>query len=79
MQKQPALEVPESVLLTERQVAQRLHVSTSLVRKLRHNGEGPAFVRPGRKLVRYLGADVEAWLTQQRQEPSGKASPSFQK
>jgi excisionase family DNA binding protein len=79
MQKAPALEIPDSILLTERQVAERLHVSTSLVRKLRHNGGGPFFIRPGGKLVRYLGADVQAWLTAQRREPSAKASPVLQK
>lgn len=47
-------EIQEStgVLLNEKQVAQKLGVSVALVRKLRRQRTGPAFVRIGR-LIRY--------------------------
>ena len=78
MQSSPVPEVPADIL-TEKQLAQSKQISVSLVRKWRRNGEGPPFLRVGAKLIRYRRADVEAWLTGQRRDPSAKASPVLQK
>ena len=34
----------------------------------RHKGRGPAFYRLGRKII-YRGADLNAWMAQNRVEP----------
>jgi predicted DNA-binding transcriptional regulator AlpA len=78
MQNSPAPEVPADIL-TEKELAQSYKHSVSLARKWRRTGEGPPFIRLGGKLIRYRRADVEAWLTGQRREPSAKASPVLQK
>ena len=78
MQKHPTLEDPDS-LITEKGVAKHVNASVSLVRKMRHNGEGPPFIRLGGKLVRYLRADVEVWLAAQRRQPTAKALAVLQK
>jgi hypothetical protein len=51
-----------SALLTEREVAAKLKISISGVRKLRWAGRGPKCLRWGR-LIRYRARDVEDWLT----------------
>ena len=62
-------------LLTDREVATRLAVSISAVRKWRFEGRGPTFVRIGRA-VRYRLADVEAYVDRQLVQTSdGGCSP----
>lgn len=79
MQKNsPALEVPE-LMLTEKEVAQTLKNSVSVLRKWRCGGRGPAFFRLHDKLIRYSLKDVREWLATQRREPTAKASASLQK
>jgi predicted DNA-binding transcriptional regulator AlpA len=46
---------------TESEAARFLGISSSGLRKWRNNRTGPKFVRLGR-LIRYIPADVEAWL-----------------
>jgi len=77
MQNNPASEVTNPVL-TERELAQRLKVSLSLVRKWRRESKGPRFVRLS-KCVRYVVEDVQRWLAEQSGGPTAKASPSSQK
>jgi predicted DNA-binding transcriptional regulator AlpA len=48
-------------MMTERQVAARLHVSVALVRRWRQTGEGPTYRKIGRA-VRYESNDVEQWI-----------------
>lgn len=54
-------------LLLERDIAERLKVSVSSVRKWRRTGKGPNFLRFG-KVVRYDARDVQRWLVDKRQE-----------
>ena len=48
-------------LLTERDVAQYLHVSVAACRKWRWKSIGPKFLKLG-NLVRYRRDDVDQWL-----------------
>jgi excisionase family DNA binding protein len=48
-------------LMTEHEVAQRLHVSVASIRRWRIEKRGPLFIKVG-SLVRYRQEDVEAWL-----------------
>ncbi len=50
-----------SCLLTECDVAERLHVSLASVRRWRLEQRGPQFIKMG-SLVRYRPEDIEAWL-----------------
>jgi predicted DNA-binding transcriptional regulator AlpA len=77
-QNTPTLEVPERVL-TEKELAQTLRASVSLVRKWRRDRKGPPFVRLGDKIIRYSCADVRAWLAEQARRPSAKALPTLRK
>lgn len=49
-------------LLHTEAVARLLGLSASTLRKMRSRGEGPAFVRIGRRSIRYRPADVEAYV-----------------
>jgi predicted DNA-binding transcriptional regulator AlpA len=49
-------------LLTECDVAQRLHVSLASLRRWRLERRGPRFIKVS-SLVRYRPEDVEEWLT----------------
>jgi predicted DNA-binding transcriptional regulator AlpA len=55
----------EVSLLTEREVARRLAVSTGLLRKWRRLGDGPEFLRLGRA-VRYNEYNLRRWIEQLR-------------
>jgi hypothetical protein len=64
-----------SILLTEGDVAQRLHVSLASVRRWRLERRGPQFIKVG-SLVRYRPEDLELWLAAlptggSRPEPNG--------
>ena len=48
-------------LLTEADVAQRLHVSLASVRRWRVERRGPQFIKVG-SLVRYRSEDLDMWL-----------------
>ncbi len=52
----------EVVTLTESEVARRLNVSVSGLRKWRREKQGPRFVRIGRRLIRYRERDLWIWL-----------------
>lgn len=51
-------------LLTTAECAERLKVSVATVRRWRHRGEGPNYVRFSRNDVRYRIEDVDAFLKQ---------------
>jgi predicted DNA-binding transcriptional regulator AlpA len=52
---------PEPLLVSTREAARLLGLSTSLLEKLRHyRRPGPRFVRVGRA-VRYAPSDLRAW------------------
>jgi excisionase family DNA binding protein len=44
------------------ELADLLRVSVSLLERWRAAGDGPRFVRLGRRVLRYRKADVDAWL-----------------
>lgn len=50
-----------SSLMTEADVAERLHVSLASVRRWRLEQRGPQFIKVG-SLVRYRQEDLEVWL-----------------
>ena len=54
--------------LTQRETAELLRVSSRTLRDWRRTGTGPPFSRVGTKLIRYLKADVDAWVAKTRQE-----------
>ena len=53
--------------LTTPQAAQYLNLSTQHLEIMRHQGEGPRFLKLPR-LVRYRRADLDAWMAQYAQE-----------
>lgn len=53
-------------LLTIRQVAELLQVSTATVERLTRSGEGPPSIKFGRSR-RWLRRDVEQWLQDHRE------------
>lgn len=61
--------MPKSVstceLLTTAELAERLKVSVATVRRWRHNGKGPSYVRLSHNDVRYRLEDVDAFLKSQ--------------
>jgi excisionase family DNA binding protein len=59
-------------LLTESEIAARLHVSLAAVRRWRLERRGPPFVKVG-VLVRYRPEDLESWVTSL---PTGSAPQS---
>jgi excisionase family DNA binding protein len=62
--KEPAAERPVPAvpsLLTAKEAARRLKVSTSWLAKARMRGDGPAYIRVGRS-IRYSEAALLQWL-----------------
>ena len=57
----PALPTPQDYL-TSRQVSEQYHLSIPLLSQWRCKGEGPRFIRLGRRKVLYLRSDVVAHL-----------------
>lgn len=59
-------EIKDQLVLTTREFAEiaRLHMQT--IWKMRRDGEGPAPIRIGRRVL-YLRADVLAWLQERRE------------
>jgi hypothetical protein len=50
-------------LATPAEVAEALHTTTASLAQMRYRGDGPKFVRAGRRRVLYRWADVEQWIT----------------
>jgi predicted DNA-binding transcriptional regulator AlpA len=59
------------VYLTQTEVAQLLQVSTKTLEKWRVTGAGPAFVRLGRRCVRYTRESIEAWVGDEMRSTAG--------
>ena len=62
---------PAKQVLTEEETARNLALSVATLRAWRLKGTGPRFVRFGRA-VRYLAADVEAYIKASVVEPHSK-------
>ena len=56
---QPATVPP---LFTPEELAAQLGVDVDSLRALRENGSGPAYIKIGPRIIRYLGWDVGEWL-----------------
>lgn len=56
---------PPDVMTTE-ECAVFLNVTTETLFSWRKRGEGPRFSKPTERMVRYLRADVVAWLEENR-------------
>lgn len=56
--------------LSERDAAAYIAMTIYFLRRARYSGQGPAYVKMGRRSVRYRVADLEAWLTRNRIDPS---------
>ncbi|PNL17284.1 AlpA family transcriptional regulator [Micrococcus sp. FDAARGOS_333] len=53
-------------LVAPADLAQALGVTERTLSSWRERGTGPAYVRTGERIVRYLPEDVDAWLRAQR-------------
>jgi hypothetical protein len=54
--------IPE--LATPAEVAEALHTTPASLAQMRYRGDGPKFVRVGRRRVLYRWADVEQYITE---------------
>ncbi|OBH47319.1 hypothetical protein A5683_25205 [Mycobacterium mantenii] len=52
-----------SELATPAEVAKALHTTPASLAQMRYRGDGPNFVRAGRRRVLYRWADVDQWIT----------------
>jgi predicted DNA-binding transcriptional regulator AlpA len=62
LQQQVATALDQEKLLSTRELAPLLGVSTQWLEIGRHEGYGPAFVRIGSRRIRYRRDDVLSWL-----------------
>jgi hypothetical protein len=53
-----------SQLATPAQVAEALHTTPASLAQMRYRGDGPKWVRAGRRRVLYRWVDVDQWLTE---------------
>ena len=53
-----------SELATPAEVAKALQTTPASLAQMRYRGDGPKFVRAGRKRVLYRWIDVEQWITE---------------
>jgi hypothetical protein len=51
-------------LATPAEVAKALHTTPASLAQMRYRGDGPRFVRAGKKRVLYRWVDVEQWIAQ---------------
>ena len=59
----------EAIVLTPSEAARKLLMSDSALRAWRRSGQGPRFIRLGRRAVRYALADLEAFIKQSAVSP----------
>lgn len=59
-------------LLTVEEAAERLRLSVSILNKWRVSGDGPAFLKLGRRVL-YSVADLDAWATAGRRNSTSEA------
>lgn len=55
-------------LLTTREAAAFLRLRPGTIENYRYAGEGPRFVRVGRRAVRYRVTDLEAWMNREARD-----------
>lgn len=66
------MNTPLPVLITTREVAERLGVSVRTVEDWRHRGRGPAYITLAPKAVRYDLAVVERYIADNTTRPGSK-------
>lgn len=54
----------QNELMTERQAADYLQVTTRTTQAWRYRGGGPKFVRISSRCVRYRKTDLDAWIAE---------------
>ena len=59
-------------LLNTRDVAAELGLSERTLESWRWKGEGPPFLRVGRRRVVYTREDLRDWLVRQRRDPAAR-------
>lgn len=60
---------------TPAEVAKALHTTEASLAQMRYRGDGPVFVRAGRRRVLYRWADVEQWIKDSRRTRTDEAAP----
>ena len=68
----PGLHAPAAVLLTPCETAERLKVSLSWLAKARMRGDGPPFIRVGRR-IRYGEAALLQWMKSRQRLSTSEA------
>jgi predicted DNA-binding transcriptional regulator AlpA len=53
--------IPDFILLSPKEAAHRLKVSTSWLAKARMRGDGPPFIKIGSRAIRYAEAALIQW------------------
>jgi hypothetical protein len=54
--------IPE--LATPAEVAKALHTTPANLAQMRYRGDGPKFVRAGRRRILYRWVDIDQWITE---------------
>jgi hypothetical protein len=70
------MKLPTNEYLTGREAAAFLRCTPAGLARYRHERRGPAFVRVGKKLIRYRVSDLEEWLESHRVQPQPLRSVS---
>lgn len=58
----------DSRLMTASEVADRFGMTESWLKRARASGHGPPFRQLGHRTVRYIAAEVQAWLDSMRKD-----------
>ena len=53
-----------SDLATPAEVAEALHTTTASLAQMRYRGDGPKFVRAGRRRILNRWVDIDQWITE---------------
>jgi len=69
----PATQNDFDVLLTERQAADHISVTTRAMQKWRLNGKGPKFVRISGRCIRYRKHDLFNWINDRIKNSTSEA------
>jgi hypothetical protein len=56
------MDTPQRVYLRPREAATHLNLSPRTLENMRHRGDGPPFLKAGRRIVLYELSELEAWL-----------------
>jgi hypothetical protein len=62
----------------EKQAADRVLLSVSYLKKIRHTGGGPKFIKVGARVI-YTDDDLDEWLASQKVSSTSEASLRAQK